>query len=88
MISTVFVFLLWSLCRDTIDFKSTNALYQMEMLHIAHVNVECKTLKTKTFIFTIVNKEVEEKKGGGVGEKICQINCKQQQQRLFCFFFL
>lgn len=41
----VFYFLI-SVCVGY-DLKSTNALYKMDMLHIALVNVECKTLKEK-----------------------------------------
>lgn len=33
------------------DSKSTNALYKMDMLHIALVNVECKTLKRKIYFY-------------------------------------
>lgn len=34
---------------------------KMDMLHIALVNVECKTLKEKDLFFTIVNKNRDEK---------------------------
>lgn len=57
-------------CCDTIDLKSTNALYMINMLHIAHVNVECKTLKTNFFIFFIVNKEEDNKKMYGAKKKL------------------
>lgn len=66
---------------------------KMDMLHIALVNVECKTLKEKDLFFTIVNKNRDEKdekkkkqKQTKVENKICQIkteNDKKRERRVF-----